>query len=84
MLSGDVRRNLDPAGQYSDTELRGVLQEVELHHVQLDDLVKSGGANWSGGSRQLLVLARVLLSRRNTKLLALDEASARWVVVPEE
>ncbi|XP_039769128.1 cystic fibrosis transmembrane conductance regulator isoform X1 [Ornithorhynchus anatinus] len=80
IFSGSFRKNLDPYGQWTDQELWKVAEEVGLKSVieqfpgQLDFVLIDGGYVLSHGHRQLMCLARSVLSK--AKILLLDEPSA--------
>jgi len=76
LFSGTVRHNLDPLDAHKDEALWSALQRVHLAHAvrSLDDQVAEDGANFSAGQRQLLCIARALLSR--CSLVIIDEATS--------
>jgi len=83
LLSGTLRRNLDPFDQFDDATLNAALRDAGLYALQneddesrltLDSVVARGGSNLSVGQRQIIALARAMV--RESKLLILDEATS--------
>ncbi|XP_066541227.1 cystic fibrosis transmembrane conductance regulator isoform X2 [Hoplias malabaricus] len=80
IFTGTFRMNMDPYGCHSDEELWSVAEEVGLKSVieqfpdKLDFQLEYGGHVLSYGHKQLMCLARSILSR--ARILLLDEPSA--------
>ena len=77
LLSGTIRKNLDPLDKHRDDELWNVLEEVTIRNLvenlegQLDNELLERGENLSVGERQLICLARTLLPQNI--IVVLDE-----------
>ena len=80
IFSGTFRQNLDPNGKWKDEEIWKVADEVGLKSVieqfpgQLNFTLVDGGYVLSHGHKQLMCLARSVLSK--AKIILLDEPSA--------
>ncbi|RJX34042.1 MAG: ABC transporter ATP-binding protein [Desulfarculus sp.] len=80
LFPGSVRQSLDPAGQFSEDQLRQalsqvlLLEEVEKMPGGLEAQVGDDGEMLSLGQRQRLLLARLFL--RHPSLVLLDEATS--------
>ncbi|CAG9854241.1 unnamed protein product [Phyllotreta striolata] len=76
LFSGTIRSNLDPKGNHADSELWKAIEKVNLKtlFLSLDEKITENGSNYSSGQRQLICLARALVSKN--KIIVLDEATS--------
>lgn len=80
LFQGTIRENLTLGKAYSQQTIDAALVDALADKVVygkeggLDSIVEEGGANFSGGQKQRLLIARALLSGRET--LILDDATS--------
>ena len=80
LLTGTIRDNIDPSHKHSDLQIWKALEDVTLDkHIQslpdkLDQEVNDSVTLFSSGQKQLVNLARVVLSQ--SKIVVLDEATS--------
>lgn len=71
VFSGTIRFNVDPVGERSDEEIWQALKKVKLDVSSLDS---EAGSGFSAGEKQLICLARSMMTAN--KIVILDEATA--------
>ncbi len=73
LFEGSLRSNVDRLGEFSDEQVQGALKAVQLE-LPLSTGLLEGGSNLSLGQRQLVCLARVILSKR--PFIIMDEPTS--------
>jgi len=73
LFEGTIRSNLDPFNQVADEALKKILCLVGLE-LPLDSKTLEEGKNLSQGERQLICLARAMVSKK--EFIILDEATS--------
>lgn len=74
LFPGTLRDNIDPQGQFSDSECEKAIHRVLGRTWSLDTRIDAGGQNLSQGERQLASIGRAIV--RRSGLVILDEATA--------
>ena len=82
IFEGTLRENLLLGASADDTQLDAALRLAAAEDFVaglaqgLDTVVAERGANWSGGQRQRLALARAMVAAQGSSLLLLDEPTS--------